>query len=553
MSDDDRGEVFRYEPDGRVLTRFFLDRSPVSIIQGPVGSGTSTACCHKMWAICCEQKANSEGVRLSRWIVVRNTFDELKQTTLKTWKYWFVQVAQKAFGDVKMSNPPEHNIEWVLPDDTLVRAEFIFLSLDQEDDISKLTSMECTGVWFNEVQYTDKAIFDMAHSRAMQGRYPPKLDGGPTWKGVIADLNAPPEGHWLPYMRGDVPFPEEWDEAKRKEYSNIDGWAIDFVQPPGLIETYENGRLTGYLENNRENRLAQGFEDIDAVAENQKWIDESYEELVKGKSKRYIDTYVMNRVGLYQKGQPVFESFVPETHISRTPLEYRPEWPLIVGLDFARNPAAIICQLIRGQLCVLDEFGMKNVTAGEFAPMLKSRIMQNFPGVMQATKVRINELDQPDEKLLDRVAVNPKIQFWGDPTGGSRGQATNWTPYLVFAAHGMKVFPAPGNNDIQLRLETVTSMLNKMVAGSPALLISCSTRMIKAAMSGGYHFAQKRGAAGGFHEEPQKDDYADYADGLQYAALGAGLGHQALHGGRGPKKPERRKKERYSLKRRRRA
>ncbi len=546
-----RIERFSYQPDGKVLTEFFRDRSPVSIIQGPVGSGTSTACCHKMWAISNEQEANADGIRMSRWIVVRNTFDELKQTTLKTWKYWFVQTAKNAFGDVKMSNPPEHNIEWARRDNTVVKVEFIFLSLDNEDDVAKLTSMECTGVWFNEVQFADKVIFDMAHSRAMQGRYPPKLDGGPTWKGVIADLNAPPEGHWLPYMRGDVPFPEEWDDAKRKEYTNIEGWRIDFIQPPGLIEIYENGTLVDYVENNLENRKKYNQLPLDAVAENQKWIDETYEELIKGKSKRYIDTYVMNRVGMYQRGKPVFESFVPETHVSKQPIEYRPEWPLLVGIDFARNPAAIICQHIRGQLLVLDEFGMKNVTAGQFAPALKSRIMQKFPGIALPKSLKVNELTNPNHAQLDRVPDSPKVKFYGDPTGGSKGQATNWTPYLVFRAHGMVVYPAPGNNDIKLRLETVTSLLNKMVAGAPALLISSATRMVKTGMSGAYHFAKKQGAGDQHHEEPFKDDYADYCDGLQYAALGAGIGHQALGTAQNNKRKERKPKKRYSLKRRR--
>ena len=279
-----KAKSFRFVPDGKTLTDFILDRSPVSIIQGPVGSGTSTACCHKMWMISNEQKADLQGYRKSRWVIVRNTFDQLKQTTLKTWKYWFVEKAMGTFGDVKMSNPPEHFIEWDRPDGTRVKAEFIFLSLDKEEDVAKLLSMECTGVWFNEAQFSDKAIFDAAHSRAMQGRYPPLLDGGPTWKGVIADLNAPPEGHWIPYLRGDVPLPLEWDDDQRREYEKPEDWEF-FVQPPGLIELFENGRLTGYVENTREERIARDLKDVDYVAENMRWIPESYTNLIKGKSK----------------------------------------------------------------------------------------------------------------------------------------------------------------------------------------------------------------------------------------------------------------------------
>jgi hypothetical protein len=491
-----------------------------------------------------EQAPDALGFRKTRWVIVRNTFDQLKQTTLKTWKYWFVEKAMGAFGDVKMSNPPEHNINVDLGDGTRVQLEVIFLSLDKEEDVAKLLSMEMTGVWFNEVQFSDKAIFDAAHSRAMQGRYPPLLDGGPTWKGIIADLNAPPEGHWIPYVRGDLPLPLEWDEDKQREYNKPDGWTF-FVQPAGLIEIFENGRLVGYEDN--------------PLAENMKWIPESYSNLIKGKSKTWIDTYVMNRVGLYRKGKPVFESFVPETHISKTDLRYLPEWPLIVGLDFARNPAAVMCQMIRGQMSVLDEFGLENVSAGTFAPLLKQRLMKNFPGVigdakhdLDALLTRLGSVTAVEKYIAANTKSHNNIQFWGDPTGGSRGQGTDWTPYLIFAANGMSVIPAPGNNSISLRLEAVDSLIGKMVNGGPALLLSKNLRTLKAGMAGAYHFAKIQGSGSRYNETPHKDTFADYCDALQYACLGAGVGFQAITAGKGaPKKPQRAPRKKFSLRNRR--
>lgn len=537
------GKMVPFSLDGKILKEFFLDRSPVSVIQGPVGSGTSTACCHKMWKISTEQKPDAQGNRKSRWLVVRNTFDQLKQSTLKTWKMWFEEKAQGQFGSVKMSNPPEHFINWQLSDGTMVKAEFIFLSLDNDEDQGKLLSMEYTGVWFNEAQFSEKGIFDMAHSRAMQGRYPPLMDGGPTWKGAICDLNAPPEGHWIPYMRGDVPLPLEWDDDQRKEYENVDGWKF-FMQPSGLIEIFENGRLTGYKEN--------------PEAENQKWLQESYLELIKGKSKSYIDTYVMNRVGLYRKGKAVFESFAPETHVSSEPLKYIPEWPLIVGVDFARNPAAVMCQLIRGQLSVLDEFGMENVSAGTFAPLLKQRIMKNFPGLLKDISVDLEKEKsnyrsiQEMQSDLEARATSGGIKFYGDPTGGSKGQGTDWTPYIIFAANGMAVAPAPGNNVLSLRLEAIEQLLSKMISGAPALLLSSSLRTLKAGMGGAYHYAKIQGQAGRYHEVPYKDRFSDFCDALQYAALGGGLGYQALNpgGARRNAKPKKLKKKKYSLRNR---
>lgn len=506
-------EGFTYAPDGKVLEEFFWDRSPVTIIQGPIGSGTSTACCFKMWAISLEQKADRQGVRRSRWLVVRNTYSDLKGTTLKTWRFWFEEIAQGAMGEVKMTNPPNHHIKWGMPDGTTVDAEFVFLALDQEEDVRKLVSLECTGIWFNEMQFTDKTIFNTAHSRAMQGRYPPKLAGGPTWKGVIGDLNAPPEGHWIPYMRGDVPMPDEWDDEVRREFIKPDDWHF-YTQPPGLLEVIENGKIIGYEEN--------------PEAENKKWVEESYLKLIDGKPKSWIDTFVMNRVGLYRAGKPVFETFRREIHVSSKKIEYQTEWPLIVGLDFARNPAAVMTQMIRGTLYILDEFGMENVSAGDFAPLLKQRIARRFPAAM---------------------SKDGSIRFWGDPTGGSKGQATDETPFTIFQGHGMNVAPAPGGNKLSIRLEAVAGLLSKQIGGVPCFQVDPGCIYVKNGMDGGYHFAKLKGQHR-YHEEPMKDRYSDYCDAVQYAALGAGAGFSALApNGKQPEKTKMRKK-RYSLRRR---
>ncbi|MFY0633674.1 MAG: terminase family protein [Vannielia sp.] len=519
-------KAFSYIPDGKILGQFFRSDASVQIIQGPVGSGTSTACCFKLWRMACEQRPDAQGIRRTRWVIVRNTFNDLKETTLKTWKYWFEQVAMGAFGEVKMTNPPHHDIGWTLRDGTQVQAEFIFLALDQEDDVRKLLSMEMTGIWFNEAQFTEKAIFDAAHSRAAQGRYPPKLDGGPTWKGVICDLNAPPEGHWIPYMRGDVPMPEEWTDEERRAFQKPEGWEF-FLQPAGLIEEIVDGRVAGYLENNAENRERLALDPVDEVAENMKWIDVSYLELISAKNKSWIDTYVMNRVGLYRAGQPVYTGFREEIHVAKEPIEYNPNLPLIVGLDFARNPAMICIQVLRGRVFVLDEYGVKNENATKYAPLFKQRLARKFP--------------------LAMARGGKGIQFWGDPTGGSKGQGTDQTPFSIFASNGMKVAPAPGNNSITLRISAVQAQIDKMVDGAPALLVDQDCITLKGGFAGGYHYARIKGTSA-FHEEPNKRvTYADYHDALQYACLGAGTGISAVHGTGIPKPTKMRERKKFSL------
>ena len=291
---------------------------------------------------------------------------------------------------------------------------------------------------------------------------------------------------------------------------------IDFIQPPGLVEVVENGKLIGYEEN--------------PEAENTKWLSQPYTEVIKGKSRAWINERVMNRVGLYRSGKPVFETFRPEFHVAEKIIPADSAFPIIVGIDFARNPAAVFCQNIRGQFQIIDELGMENVSAETFAPAVRQRIALKFPWCM--------------------AKDGPGVQFWGDPTGDSKGQGTDHTPYQIFFKNGMSVQTAPGNNSVQLRLNTVDMMLGQLApAGGPRLIVSPNCTTLKTAMAGGYHYKKLQGQTR-HHDQPHKDHFADYADALQYAVLGAGFGMETLESpANSARKPTRTRKKRFSLKR----
>ena len=195
-----------YMPDGMELGRFLLDRSHVSIIRGPIGSGTSSCCCMKIYSIGLEQWPDpSDGKRRTRWGVVRNTYPELINTTLKTWLDWF---PEEQYGRLVRSRPLCHEIR--IGD---LEMDVYFSALDDETDIAKVRSLEMTGWWFNEVEYADKALVDECESRT--GRYPAAKDGGARWDGVLGDMNAPSEDHWIPRMMGESEYPDDVPEDQR--------------------------------------------------------------------------------------------------------------------------------------------------------------------------------------------------------------------------------------------------------------------------------------------------------------------------------------------------
>ncbi|MBL8628008.1 MAG: hypothetical protein JNM81_00155 [Rhodospirillaceae bacterium] len=166
------------------------------VLLGPFGSGKSTACCMELWRRAKTQAPDAHGVRRTRFAIVRNTYPELKSTTLKTWMQWLGQGASGvSTGAFTQSAPMEHRLRVTLRDKTNVHCDVMFLAMDQESDVKKFLSLEVTGIWFNEVRELKRSIVDAGDGRI--GRFPSMRDGGPTWHGLIADSNMPDEDHWL--------------------------------------------------------------------------------------------------------------------------------------------------------------------------------------------------------------------------------------------------------------------------------------------------------------------------------------------------------------------
>ena len=166
------------------------------------------------------KKKGLDGVRKSRWAVIRNTNPQLKTTTIKTWLDWF---PEEDWGKFHWSVPYTHHIKKADLD-----LEVIFLALDRPEDVKKLLSLELTGIWINEAREIPKSIIDACSMRV--GRFPSMKDGGCTWTGVIADTNAPEEDHWWPIMSGEVPIPDHIPKEEAKMLVKPDNWNF-YTQP----------------------------------------------------------------------------------------------------------------------------------------------------------------------------------------------------------------------------------------------------------------------------------------------------------------------------------
>ena len=161
-----------YEPDGITLAAFLWDRSEIAIIRGPWGSGTSSACCQRIWQHASEQYEGSDGFQRSRWFVMRESYPKLEVTTLETWKYWFPERTYGKF--YSGSRPYLHEVRF-----GRIVLDVWFGAVDDLQGDSIFSSLEPTGWWWNELEYTTRESFFSGHGRV--GRMPPVIEGGSKW------------------------------------------------------------------------------------------------------------------------------------------------------------------------------------------------------------------------------------------------------------------------------------------------------------------------------------------------------------------------------------
>lgn len=314
-----------YAPPGPVARAFMLDDSFFRGLMGPFGSGKSTACIMEILRRARAQKPGNDDVRRSRWAVIRNTYPELRTTTIKSWHQW----VPPQIGRWIDSGPPTHHIT-----EGDFDLEVMFIALDRPDDISKLLSMELTGAWLNEAREIPKAVVDGLTGRV--GRFPSVLMGGCSWSGIIADTNPPDNDHWW-YRLAEETHPE--------------GWRF-FKQPGGLDPDAEN------------------VENLPA---------DYYQRQVSGKDEDWVKVYIHANYGFVRDGKPVYPEFRDSLHVRE--FDLLPGQPIHVGIDFGLTPAAVIGQKsVMGQWRWHSELVTEDMGAVRFSELLRAHLATNYQG-----------------------------------------------------------------------------------------------------------------------------------------------------------------------------
>jgi hypothetical protein len=307
------------------IKRFSDSRKFIRGLMGPFGSGKSSGCVIELVKLGAKQHLN--GKRRSRFAVIRNTYQQLRDTTIKTVHQW---VPPEAFGTWYKS---EHR--YVIDRlDPQIEIEILFRALDRPEHVSNLLSLELTGAWVNEAREVPWAVIKALQGRV--GRYPSVMEGGCVDPSIILDTNPPDDESWF-YDLFEVSKPET---------------AELFRQPSG----------------------------ISAEAENLPFLPPNYySNLLAGSDEDFIKVYVKGEYGFVRDGKPIYPQYVDSLHCREcSPV---PMVPIKRGWDFGLTPACVFTQITPdGRFIVFDELTSEDIGIDAFGDAALLHTAQKYPG-----------------------------------------------------------------------------------------------------------------------------------------------------------------------------
>ena len=360
-----------------IVSDYYLDDTFVTLIIGPVGSGKTLGSIAKLERLMYEQEPNDDGIRYSRWAVIRNTYLELKDTTIKSFEGFFGDLLKFNWGNMT-----------AVYDHDGVYAEFLFRSLDKPDDMRKLLSLEITGAYLNEMRELSHDALQNVISRL--GRYPYPKDGpGCTKSNVVADSNAFPDDHWI--------YELFLTDKRPKNYAV-------YIQPPALLD---------------DNTINPEAENLDNLPH------DYYTRQVDGATENFVDIMLKVKFIAKKDGKPVYPEFNQKLHVIDHTLIQHPskQIPLICGGDNGRWSGFLIGQV--DPLCrvvIFDEITSDDVNLTDFSEIIKSHMQQNYPGHKMeswidpwAANTRGQVNDATMFKVYNNAGLHPRTSHTGSP------------------------------------------------------------------------------------------------------------------------------------------
>jgi hypothetical protein len=435
-----------------------------------------------------------DGVRRSRWAVIRQTNRRLDDTTIVTWDYWLSR-----FGSWYKSRR-NFILRLTAEDGSPVEAEILFRPLDEPDDVENLLSLELTGAWFNELkELTSKSIWDMMDARV--GRYPPAdAIAEPAWSGIWGDSNPSDTDHWMYRLFVDE-RPLICATCRRPDGGPVvyTPREVDGVAKPPVCPLCGAEEQLGIPQTS----LYEQPSGLSPEAENLPHLERGYySKKCIGKDPIWIKVFIEGEWGYSLDGKPVYsvwkdQKFLPYNDQGAIIPDYEAHrsYPLICGCDpTGNNQAFAINQWMPdGRFFTYDELYQESTDSQTFlkdviSPFIFSRY-NGFP------KNRIHIIIDPASKRSDSVPSNFKKE----------AQTLGFNNiYKAFA------------NNWDARFGAVNRLL---LMGLYRMNRRC--KLLHKGFLGDYQWERKHVSGKDIYkDEPVKNKVANLHDALQYAAMG---------------------------------
>lgn len=467
-----------YNPSRTAVEFHNSDHFVRGVIAG-VGTGKSVMMIQELLRRGFNQDPGADGVRRTRMGLVRATYPSLRTTTVKTFSQWVPPL----LSPVRQTAPMTARFTGALPDGTHFDMEFIFIALENAQDVQKLKSMEFTMIFINEAREVAFEVYDTCKERV--GRFP-TLDpltglGGCTYSGVIFDSNPPGEDHWIAKL--------DRNPTESSRIFHQPAPFIEKVNAKGEIEYHDNP-LAENLEYLNQKPMQNGVPWT--MEQRRAFGNEYYRRMLDGKPKHYIDTEIMGKYGSNFDGRPVYQEYWADDMVCSYPLEAKYGYPVILGIDTTGlNPAVAFGQLEMGVLQIKHELLALDMPFVPFVrDVLKPFLAQHYPGCQVV------------------AYTDP-----ANPRDSNRGE----TPVQVLRQYGIQAQNAP-TNKFKARLDSVISFLQRR----GGLLIDKRCEKIIDGFRGGYHYRPLKisGVGQTFSSEPVKNEFSHLHDAVQYLCNG---------------------------------
>ena len=459
--------TFQYSAN-RTFSQVHLDLSRYLFIMGPVGSGKSSGCVLHCWLNALKQPVQYDGVRRSKYAILRASYPELKSTTIKTWSFWFKKPGMDVL-ELVYDVPIRGLIRMPHPDgNSSIEMELIYIALDRPEEVSKLQSLEVTGAHVNEAHEVPEEVFQMLKTRFK--RYPLDAQAGirPIDPFIVMDYNGVPTDHWLYNLA---------EETKPPKHSF-------YKQPPAVykIDRGESSIVDAEGNYYRLNPDADNAENLEP---------DYYEDMIYGSEADWISVMVMNNYGNLRAGKPVYPQYQDHIHYTDKDIKPMRGLPIIIGMDLGLTPAAAFAQLSpTGQLLVFDEIVAEDCSILEFCTeKLKPHLFNNYREYQYTVILdpSCNTRSQNDAKSAMQIVKASGLSFRAGKTN-NQTKRREAVVYFLKRLDGLKLGP----KCVVLRKGFISEYCY------PRLLNQLKTR---------------------YKDSPEKNIFSHIHEGLQYAAL----------------------------------